>query len=144
MRRIGKRLCHVELLTPMVLDREATTVRRIYSSRPEAYPVGGSKPKRHTEWGRQVLLEGRGFEGEGEATIRKYFADQELLLGLGVRSIVNLPILVAEYCADTLNVSWTAAMLDRNHVRLTQLLALLATHDWSFQDHDTAEAVRTA
>src|SRR5688500_18678363 len=66
------------LCTAMAFDRDAMTVRRVFSSRPDIYPVGGAKPKRDTDWGRQVLIEGRVFLGEGEEAIRAHFDDHAM------------------------------------------------------------------
>ncbi|RKK06157.1 GAF domain-containing protein [Pseudoroseomonas wenyumeiae] len=127
---LARELTGQQLCTAMVFDRQAMTVQRIFSSRPSEYPVGGRKPKRDTEWGRQVLLEGRRFEGEGEVAIRAHFADHEVILGLGLRSIVNLPILVGGACVGTLNLLWPGETLSSAHIVTARLLALLAAPDW--------------
>lgn len=128
--RLGRSLVGHGLLTAMVFDRDAMTVERVFSSRPAEYPVGGRKPKRDTAWGRQVLLEGRRFEGEGESAIREHFADHEVILGLGLRSIVNLPILQGGRCLGTLNILWPAPVLNQDCVSVARILALLASPDW--------------
>jgi hypothetical protein len=128
--RIGAEGSGVRLCTAMLFDRDAMAVQRIYSSRPDEYPVGGRKPKRDTAWGRHVLLRGQRFEGEGEAAIRAHFDDADVILGLGLRSIVNLPILRAGRCVGTLNMLWPQAALDAGHVMMARHLALLAAPDW--------------
>jgi hypothetical protein len=129
--RLARELTGQQLCTAMVFDRHSMTVQRIYSSRPSEYPVGGRKPKRDTDWGRQVLLEGRRFEGEGETAIQAHFADHQVILGLGLRSIVNLPILVGRACVGTLNLLWPKRSLDPAEIATARLLALLATPDWT-------------
>lgn len=129
--RVSRELTGQQLCTAMVFDRQAMTVQRIFSSRPSEYPVGGSKPKRDTEWGRHVLLAGRRFEGEGEAMIRMHFADHEAISGLGLRSIINLPILAKGVCLGTLNLLWSEEALAPTHIATARLLALLATPDWT-------------
>jgi GAF domain-containing protein len=128
--RLARELTGQQLCTAMVFDRQAMTVQRIFSSRPSEYPVGGRKPKRDTEWGREVLLEGRRFEGEGEAAIRAHFADHDVILGLGLRSIVNIPILAGGACVGTLNLLWLNGTLQSEHIATARLLALLAAPDW--------------
>lgn len=123
---MGHRLC-----TAMAFDAAAMTVRRIYSSAPEAYPVGGSKPKRDTAWGRQVLIEGRVFVGEGEAAIREHFADHAVILGLGLRSIVNVPVMLGGRCAGTVNFLWAEPAVRPGWVVMARLLGLLAAPDWT-------------
>src|ERR1700693_1354834 len=55
-RTIGHRL-----FTVMRLHAASAEVERLYSSRPEAYPVSGRKPKQGTAWGEQVLDRGEIF-----------------------------------------------------------------------------------
>ncbi|WP_338664918.1 GAF domain-containing protein [Pararoseomonas sp. SCSIO 73927] len=129
--RLGRALAGQQLLTAMVFDREAMTVQRLYSSHPDSYPVGGRKPKRDTPWGRQVLLEARRFEGEGEAAIREHFADHDVILGLGLRSIVNAPVVLGGRCVGTLNLLWPEPALTPERIEVARLLALLAAPDWA-------------
>lgn len=121
----GHRLC-----TAMRFDAVTMTVQRIWSSDPVAYPVGGAKPKRDTAWGTQVLLQGRAFVGEGEDAIRAHFADHAVILGLGLRSIVNLPILARGACRGTLNLLWAEAAVPPGRRAMAGLLGLLATPAW--------------
>jgi hypothetical protein len=121
----GQRLC-----TAMRFDAAAMTVQRIYSSDPAAYPVGGAKPKRDTAWGRQVLLEHRVFAGEGEATIRTHFDDHALILGLGLRSIVNVPVLRQGVCAGTLNFLWSQEQVLPAWIAVAELLAQATAQAW--------------
>jgi len=129
--RLGRELGGQQLLTAMVFNREAMTVQRLYSSRPDEYPVGGHKPKRDTPWGRQVLLEARRFEGEGDEAIREHFTDHEVIRGLGLRSIVNIPIVLGGGCVGTLNLLWPEPVLTPERIELARLLGLLATPDWA-------------
>ena len=123
---MGHRLC-----TAMRFDAAAMTVRRIYSSAPDAYPVGGAKPKRDTAWGRQVLLEQRLFIGEGEAAIRAHFGDHAVIIGLGLRSIVNVPVVHRRRCLGTLNFLWPEDTVRPEWVALATLLGLVAAPDWA-------------
>ena len=122
---MGHRLC-----TAMRFDAAAMTVRRIYSSDAAAYPVGGAKPKRDTDWGRQVLLETRVFVGEGEAAIRAHFADHALIAGLGLRSIVNVPVVLRGECRGTVNFLWPEDRVPPARVAMAELLGLAATSEW--------------
>jgi GAF domain-containing protein len=81
-----------QLFTIMSLDSERMEVERCFSSNPGIYPAGGRKKKRDTAWGRHVLEGGQVFIGEGEASIRKYFADHTVITGLGLRAVLNIPV----------------------------------------------------
>ena len=123
---MGHRLC-----TAMRFDAAAMTVRRIYSSDTAAYPVGGAKPKRDTAWGRQVLLQRRVFVGEGEAAIRAHFDDHALIAGLGLRSIVNVPVLVRGECRGTVNFLWPEVRVTPARVAMAELLGLVVATEWA-------------
>jgi hypothetical protein len=123
---MGHRLC-----TAMRFDAAAMTVRRIYSSDAEAYPVGGAKPKRDTAWGRQVLLEARVFVGEGEAAIRAHFADHALIAALGLRSIVNVPVVLRGTCRGTVNFLWPEEAVAPGRRAMAELLGLVAAAEWA-------------
>lgn len=121
----GHRLC-----TAMRFDAAAMTVQRLYSSDPIAYPLGGAKPKRDTAWGQQVLLERRLYCGQGAEDLRRDFADHALILGLGLRSVVNVPIVAGGECLGTLNFLWAEERVGPMQLALAQLLGLIATPDW--------------
>lgn len=121
----GHRLC-----TAMRFDAAAMTVQRLYSSDPIAYPVGGAKPKRDTAWGRQVLLERRLYCGQGAEDLRRDFADHAVILGLGLRSVVNVPIVTGGECLGTLNFLWAEERAGPRQVALAELLGLIVTPDW--------------
>ncbi len=123
---MGHRLC-----TAMRFDAAAATVRRLHSSAPDAYPVGGTKPKRDTDWARHVLQERRTFVGEGEAAIRRHFADHALILGLGLRSVVNVPVVLRGACLGTLNFLWAEDAVRPGQVALAELLGLIVVPDWA-------------
>ncbi len=111
------------LLTANAFDAAAMTVRRLWSSDPAAYPVGGTKPKRDTPWGTRVLLEGRVFVGEDEDAIRAHFADHATILGLGLRSVVNVPVTAGGAVAGVLNLLWPDATVPPDRVALAERLA---------------------
>jgi GAF domain len=126
------------LFTAMVFDEPAMAVERIYSSDAAAYPPGGRKPKRDTAWGRHVLLERRVYVGDGEAAIREAFADHELILGLGLRSVVNVPVVFGRECLGTLNFLWRRPSVRANDVTLARLLALTATAGFAARERRLA------
>lgn len=128
---VGREATGHALCTAMRFDPAAMTVQRIWSSDPAAYPVGGAKPKRDTAWGRQVLLEGRVFVGEGPAAIAAHFDDHALIASLGCASIVNIPIMLRGECRGTLNLLWRDAAVPPARRAMAELLGLLATPAWS-------------
>ena len=95
---------NARLVTAMRHDEAASTVERIYSSNPRAYPVGGRKLKQDSDWSRHVLVEHRVLVSAGDDAIRKHYNDHAIIFGLGLHSCVNVPLVSAGKCIGTLNV----------------------------------------
>lgn len=121
---LGHTLCTVNRYDP-----ERMALARLYSSNPQAYPPGGGKDKRGTPWGRHVLLERRLFVGEGVQAIRQAFDDHAAIEALGLRSVINVPLVARGSCLGTLNflMPWERVGDDRiAAARLAGLLVLPA------------------
>ena len=91
------------LFTVTAYDAATMQVQRVYSSNAAAYPVGGRKQKRDTEFGRHVLIGGQPLICEGDAAIARIFDDHETIRGLGAHSSINAPVLDAGRCVGVLN-----------------------------------------
>ncbi len=111
------------LFTVMRFDRDAMTVERLYSSDAHSYPPGGRKAKRDTPWGRQVLEQGRPFIGRDAGDIRAHFNDHALILGLGLESVLNVPVQVCGRTVGTMNLLHAAGHYDEPHVARGRVLA---------------------
>ncbi|MGS1009796.1 GAF domain-containing protein [Achromobacter anxifer] len=107
-------------------DAQAMRVVRLYSSNPEAYPPGGSKDKSGTAWGRHVLLEQKLFVGEGEDALREFFNDHDAIRRLGLRSVINVPVVYGAVCLGTVNFLMPRAAVSDADVQAAQLAGLLA------------------
>lgn len=81
-------------------------VERLYTNNPTAYPVGGRKKKKDTHWGRKVLQHGEIFIARNPAELKEAFADHELIVSLGIGSIMNVPIGYGGRRLGTMNVSY--------------------------------------
>ncbi len=92
------------LFTVMTHDPASGMSRRIYSSDPVAYPTGGFKPLRPTLFSRTTLEERRPFSALTIEDIAEVFADHELIRSLGCESCCNVPIVIADEVAGTLNL----------------------------------------
>lgn len=98
-RAIGHRL-----FTVMRLHAESAEVERLYSSRPDAYPVSGRKPKQGTPWGAQVLDRGEIFVANTPEQVEQAFADHALIFSLGIGAIMNVPIRFRGRSLGTMNI----------------------------------------
>ena len=115
-----------ELVTAMRHDEAASTVERVYSSNPQAYPVGGRKLKQDSDWSRHVLVEHRVLVSAGDDAIRKHYNDHAIIFGLGLHSCVNVPLVSAGKCIGTLNVLRAQAEWGDDEVALVRALGIAA------------------
>lgn len=114
------------LFTVMRLHARFAEVERVYSSRPDAYPVGGRKPKGGTAWGEQVLDRGEVFLAATPDEVRRAFADHELIFSLGFGAILNVPIRFRGRSLGTLNLCHEAGWFgDADVAPARQLAGLL-------------------
>lgn len=113
------------LFTVMRCDLDTLEVQRLFSSNPRAYPPGGRKKKQHSRWGDQVLIQGQPFIGRTADDIREHFADHELILGLGLESVLNMPVRCAGRTVGTVNLLHEAGFYTAGHLPTAQLLATL-------------------
>jgi GAF domain-containing protein len=120
-RRVG-----AGLVTAMRHDEAASTVERIYSSNEQAYPVGGRKVKKESDWSRHVLVEQRVLVSAGDDAIRKHYNDHAIIFGLGLHSCVNVPLVSNGKCIGTLNVLRPQAEWSEEQVALARALGLAA------------------
>lgn len=115
------------LFTAMRFDAATMSVERLYSTDTAAYPVGGRKAKRDTAWGLHVLAERRVFVGRGEADIRAAFDDHATILGLGLRSIINVPVVAGGACHGTVNFLMRHDTVSPDDVAVAETFGLIAT-----------------
>ena len=126
LKRLAFAIVGPGLFTVMCFDESRMEVERLYSSDPAAYLPGGRKRKRDTPWGRHLLEKKRVFVGVGAPAIQAAFDDHAIILGPGLRSVINVPLLFGGRCLGTLNVLMERKTVSASDVAMAQLLALIA------------------
>jgi GAF domain-containing protein len=111
-----------QLFTVMRFDSARSEVQRIYSNMPSAYPAGGRKQKKASAWTNQVLSEMKVFRGTEPANIRSAFDDHETILGLGLGSVLNIPVVFEGHCQGTMNLLHQAGWYRPEDERIGLLL----------------------
>jgi hypothetical protein len=101
-------------------------LQRAWSSNPVDYPVGGRKRKAATAWTQQLLVRGEVFVGEGEEALAAAFDDATRIAALGLKSVINVPLLSGNDCIATFNVLGMRASWRPEEIAAVRLLALLA------------------
>lgn len=112
------------LFTVMAFDRDRMEVERFYTSDPENYPAGGRKKKRDTDWGQFVLLDGQTYIGASDEDIRRNFDDHEIIAGLGLCSVINIPIKRMGVTIGTMNLLDTTAHYDERDACMGAIIAM--------------------
>ena len=114
------------LFTVMRFDSARSEVQRIHTSMPDAYPAGGRKQKKATKWADRVLGEMQVFRGTEPADIVSAFDDHATILGLGLGSVLNIPVVFEGRCVGTMNLlhqaGWYRADDERTGLTLAAFL----------------------
>lgn len=101
-------------------------LQRAWTSNEAQYPVGGGKRKPPTPWTEQLLVRGEVFIGEGEGALAAVFDDASRIAAMGLRAVINVPLLVQGECRATFNVLGPHPRWSPRQVAAVRLLALLA------------------
>ncbi|HEY9357841.1 MAG TPA: GAF domain-containing protein [Arthrobacter sp.] len=84
----------VVLFTALQWIPETSTLRRIFTSHPEEYPVGAEKEVEISAgWLDAVIAEKKPFLAADLKALREVFTDVELIRSLGCGAVINLPVL---------------------------------------------------
>lgn len=113
------------LFTVLVHDSAEKTMRRIYSTRPDINPVGGTKPITDSDWMKQVLLRGEPYIGYTREYLKSVFFDYELLWSIGCGSVLNMPVVWSGTVLGSLNMLHQAGWYNEGHLTMARLLAQL-------------------
>jgi len=92
------------LFTIMRFDPARSEVERLYSNMPEVYRVGGRKKKADTAWANHILHDKKVYRANDAAGIRAAFDDSTTILGLGLESVLNIPVVFEGRCVGTMNL----------------------------------------
>ena len=122
-RDVARDIIGHQLFTIMAFDADAMEVERCFTSNPVAYPAGGRKQKRDTAWGRHVLNDGKYFIGYNADDIRENFNDHEIIKGLGLDSVLNVPIRCLGRTVGTMNLLDEANFYQETHVATASIIA---------------------
>jgi len=92
------------LFTIMRFDPARSEVERLYSNMPDVYRVGGRKKKTDTAWADHILRDKKVYRANDAAGIRAAFDDSTTILGLGLESVLNIPVVFDGRCVGTMNL----------------------------------------
>lgn len=113
------------LFTVLEHDAASGTLRRIFSTRPDINPVGGTKPITESEWMQQVLLRGEPYIGRTREDLRTVFFDHEVLWSIGCESVLNMPVIWSGKVVGSLNMLHRTEWYHARDVPVARLFAQL-------------------
>lgn len=125
--RIASMRMGVAIFSASTCFVDTLELERIYSSRPDVYPVGARKSKRQTNWAQYVLKDRRVFVGEGPLEMAAAFDDQERMASLGIRSIINVPVVARDRIHGVLNFARSDPRVSAEDLATARLLGIAAT-----------------
>ncbi|TMR07659.1 GAF domain-containing protein [Nonomuraea turkmeniaca] len=124
--RVRKEL-GVRLFTVLAWVPERRALRRVHTSHPAEYPVGGEKTVEVAQGWLVTCIEGRKpFFGPDRAAVREVFADHELIERLGCGAIINVPVVAEGKVLGVLNILDAEGAYDEGAVAVAESLAPLA------------------
>ena len=138
----------VILFTVLQWIPERSSLRRLFTSHPAEYPVGGEKTVEISPgWLGTVIEDKKPFLAPDLASLREVFADSELIQRLGCGAVINVPVLDggsnvvgvlalldAEGSYTQQSVEAAVAVVNRN---LTGLTEAFAAHPHDVHGKDT-------
>lgn len=81
------------IFTVLLIDVAAGLNRRVYSSHPAEYPLGGAKALlREGQFFRQVVMNGEPRICANREECQQAFFDHEIIFSLGCESAINMPV----------------------------------------------------
>ncbi len=116
------------MLTLLVFDEKRRVGRRVYTTDAINYPTSSEKPMADSDWGERVLKRREIFVANRHEEFKPHFIDWEKLVGMGMESAVNYPVVVGGAVIGTVNLTagpnfYTTARVEAGKA-LTPLAAL--------------------
>jgi hypothetical protein len=117
----------VKLFTVLAWIPQRQALRRVYSSHPDQYPVGGEKTVEVAGgWMEQCITAQQPYLGPDREAVRAIFADHELIAELGCGAVINVPVVDDGQVLGVLNILDAEGSYDEASVSRATSLAPLA------------------
>ncbi|MEV6237855.1 GAF domain-containing protein [Lentzea sp. NPDC051838] len=117
----------VRLFTVLAWVPRRKALRRVHSSHPEQYPVGGEKTVEVAEgWLDQCITGQKPYLGRDSAAVREIFADHRVIAALGCGAVINVPVVGHGRTLGVLNLLGEEGSYDEDSVVVAESFALLA------------------
>jgi hypothetical protein len=126
LQELAQTVVGAKLFTVMQVDFDKGVAGRVHTSDPVSYAVSGTKPINRTHWFDIVHVERRPFVANTIEEISEVFPDHETIRSLGCGSVVNLPVVIADALAGTVNLLHEERYYTPERVAAAEMLSLPA------------------
>ncbi|MFD3494054.1 GAF domain-containing protein [Streptomyces sp. NPDC058690] len=114
----------VRLFTVLAWLPERRALRRVHTTHPEAYPIGGEKTVEVAgELLEQCIARQLPYLGPDPAAVRAVFADHRTIDALGCGAVINVPVVDGGHTLGLLSVLDAEGTYDEASVRAVAALA---------------------
>jgi len=117
---VGHKLLAIYHVAP-----ESHEIVGMYSSRPDAYPVGSPHPICTPAWNDLVISRGQPFIGCDMDDLRWAYDDADYFNSLGCASVLNVPVVVKGETVGMVSLMHNAGWYRDEHVQLAMPFAYL-------------------
>jgi GAF domain-containing protein len=93
-------------------DQATDETERVYSSAPDAYPLGGRKRRKTNGWSERVIDRGEIHLAADAAAVAAVFDDHARIAALGCAAILNVPVRYRGHTLGVLNLMGPAGRFD--------------------------------
>ena len=114
------------LYTVMALDPDKGMARRVWTSDPDTYPVGGEKPLPENRWTEIVIRARRTWVANTPEEVAELLFDHATIARLGCGAALNLPVTVGGRVIGTVNLLDRAGHFTPDRVAAAEALRLPA------------------
>jgi hypothetical protein len=114
------------MLTLLVFDEKRRVGRRIFTTDPVNYPVSTEKAMAESDWGDRVLKRHEVFVANRPEDFKPHYIDWEKLVGMGLLSALNYPVVVDGEVLGTVNLMAGSSYYSPQRVEAGRRLAPLA------------------
>jgi hypothetical protein len=102
---------------------EGDMIRRVYSSAPDKFPVGGAKKMGPTPWGNLVIKEKQKFLARDKERLRWAFYDHGITEGMGGGSGITIPVVDGGVCIGVLSLTGAEFAYEEKHVEIAEAIS---------------------
>lgn len=117
----------VRFLSVLLYTPEAGTLKRLYSSDPITYPIGGEKRVDETPASQRALASRTPFLANDLLEVERFYGDAGRIEAMGCGSVLNVPVHLFGTAFGSINVLGAAGAFSPANVAYLTIIAQMCT-----------------